>query len=223
MDRIFPTEGAVLAELAALRRQRETLDAAITEREFFLGLGRKLATGEDGARGRQGADAAARAPAPAGSHRDADDPRPSPAASVRSRAMELGIRDGAREPGGDAGFDPPRRSGPAGDDDAGMPAPSAPARPATAGMEAALSGRAAARVQGRRLLAEALAILAATARPMHAAELVPLLAERGLTLPGRDPVAALNTRLWKRARTGHLVRHGDAVYAAPRGAMGTAP
>ena len=131
--------------------------------------------------------------------------------------MEFGIHDGSQEPGGDAGFDAPRRSGPIGDHGAGRPVPAATARPmtATAGMEAALSGRAAARVQGRRLVAEVLAILAANARPMHAAELVPLLAERGFTLPGRDPVAALNTRLWKRARTSHLVRHGDAIYAAP--------
>ncbi|TGD98041.1 winged helix-turn-helix domain-containing protein [Methylobacterium nonmethylotrophicum] len=73
---------------------------------------------------------------------------------------------------------------------------------------------AAARREGRRLIAAAEEILAGAGRPMHAAEIWERLAARGLTLPGHDPVAALNTRLWKRAQgSGSVFRRlGDAVY-----------
>ncbi len=51
-------------------------------------------------------------------------------------------------------------------------------------------------------------------RPLHAREIAEILTARGIPIPGRDPVAALNTRLWKRAmRDGALRRLGDAVYA----------
>ncbi|AWB20703.1 hypothetical protein DA075_07025 [Methylobacterium currus] len=70
-----------------------------------------------------------------------------------------------------------------------------------------------ARQEGRRLMEEAEEILAEAGRPMHAAEIWERLAARGLTLPGHDPVAALNTRLWKRAKGGTVFRRlGDAVY-----------
>jgi len=96
-----------------------------------------------------------------------------------------------------------------------VPAP-APVRPDPAGPgptpEAGLPG-AAARREGRRLIEAAEAILAEAGRPMHAAEIWERLAARGLTLPGHDPVAALNTRLWKRAQGGGVFRRlGDAVY-----------
>lgn len=72
---------------------------------------------------------------------------------------------------------------------------------------------AASRREGRRLIAAAEDILAEAGRPMHAAEIWERLAARGLTLPGHDPVAALNTRLWKRAQGGGVFRRlGDAVY-----------
>ncbi|MGE7417198.1 HTH domain-containing protein [Methylobacterium tarhaniae] len=70
-----------------------------------------------------------------------------------------------------------------------------------------------ARQEGRRLIEAAEDILAEAGRPMHAAEIWERLAARGLTLPGHDPVAALNTRLWKRAKGGTVFRRlGDAVY-----------
>ncbi|RVU14009.1 winged helix-turn-helix domain-containing protein [Methylobacterium oryzihabitans] len=71
------------------------------------------------------------------------------------------------------------------------------------------------RQEGRRLIEAALAVLSGAGRPMHAAEIWERLAASGLTLPGHDPVAALNTRLWKRAQgNGPVRRLGDAVYAA---------
>ncbi|MFH6786419.1 MULTISPECIES: winged helix-turn-helix domain-containing protein [Methylobacterium] len=84
--------------------------------------------------------------------------------------------------------------------------------PAEPGPEAEPPG-AAARREGRRLIEAAEEILGEAGRPMHAAEIWERLAARGLTLPGHDPVAALNTRLWKRARGGGVFRRlGDAVY-----------
>ncbi|WP_018263730.1 HTH domain-containing protein [Methylobacterium sp. WSM2598] len=89
------------------------------------------------------------------------------------------------------------------------PHPAAPASPRSAGPPAA-GGRA----EGRRVIEAAFAVLAAAGRPMHAAEIWEAIAARGHTLPGHDPVAALNTRLWKRAQGGTALRRlGDGVYA----------
>ena len=75
--------------------------------------------------------------------------------------------------------------------------------------------RVAARAEGRRLFDAVLSILDEVGRPMHARDLVERLAARDFAPPGREPVAALNTQVWKRARTdSRLVRHGDAIYAA---------
>jgi len=73
---------------------------------------------------------------------------------------------------------------------------------------------AAARRQGRALVAAAVEILHEAGRPLHAGEILPGLTARGFDLPGHDPVAALNTRLWKRSGPGGPLRRlGDAVYA----------
>ncbi|WP_449409256.1 hypothetical protein [Methylobacterium komagatae] len=70
-----------------------------------------------------------------------------------------------------------------------------------------------ARRYGRALVEAACAILAAAGQPLHAREIHDGLIARGFAIPGRDPVAALNTRLWKRSgEGGPLRRHGDAVY-----------
>lgn len=75
------------------------------------------------------------------------------------------------------------------------------------------SERTSARRRGRALLEAALALLEEAGRPMHAGDILNELTERGFAVPGRDPVAALNTRLWKRAvRGGRLRRLGDALY-----------
>ncbi|MFE1602086.1 HTH domain-containing protein [Methylobacterium sp. ID0610] len=88
-------------------------------------------------------------------------------------------------------------------------AAAAPARP-----EPEPSAPAAGRAEGRRVIEAAFAVLAAAGRPMHAAEIWEAVAARGVTLPGHDPVAALNTRLWKRAQGDTPLRRlGDAVYA----------
>jgi hypothetical protein len=71
-----------------------------------------------------------------------------------------------------------------------------------------------ARRQGRALIEAAAAILSEARRPLHAAQILEGLTAKGFGLPGVDPVAALNTRLWKRAGPdGPFRRMGDAVYA----------
>ena len=72
-----------------------------------------------------------------------------------------------------------------------------------------------ARRYGRALVEAACGILVRAGRPMHAGEILEALVAEGFTVPGQDPVAALNTRLWKRAGPhGPLRRLGDAVYAS---------
>jgi hypothetical protein len=71
-----------------------------------------------------------------------------------------------------------------------------------------------ARRYGRALVEAACGILVRAGRPMHAGEILEALVAEGFAVPGQDPVAALNTRLWKRAGPhGPLRRLGDAVYA----------
>jgi HB1, ASXL, restriction endonuclease HTH domain len=93
------------------------------------------------------------------------------------------------------------------------PRPAAEPIPAPARPQTEPPTGTAARQEGRRLMQAAEEILTEAGRPMHAAEIWERLAARGLTLPGHDPVAALNTRLWKRAQAGTVFRRlGDAVY-----------
>lgn len=71
-----------------------------------------------------------------------------------------------------------------------------------------------ARRYGRALIEAACGVLMRAGRPMHAGEILEALVAEGFTVPGQDPVAALNTRLWKRSGPdGPLRRLGDAVYA----------
>ncbi|MCJ2131070.1 winged helix-turn-helix domain-containing protein [Methylobacterium sp. E-045] len=101
------------------------------------------------------------------------------------------------------------------------PAPSA-SRPDVSGHgePATESGgdRSQARREGRLLMEAASEILDEAGRPLHAAEILEGLTLRGLSVPGIDPVAALNTRLWKRSGPdGPFQRLGDAVYALASG------
>ncbi|MFC5556582.1 hypothetical protein [Methylobacterium iners] len=58
-----------------------------------------------------------------------------------------------------------------------------------------------------------MAILTQAHQPLHARDILDRLTAQGFTLPGIDPVAALNTRLWKRSGPGGPLRRlGDAVY-----------
>ncbi|MBB2961737.1 winged helix-turn-helix domain-containing protein [Methylobacterium sp. R2-1] len=107
-------------------------------------------------------------------------------------------------------------------------APAAPPAPPSAGRErspapafaapeegeVSLSETVLARRYGRAVIEAALAVLEEAGRPLHASEILARLTEQGFTLPGQDPVAALNTRLWKRSGPGGpLKRLGEAVYA----------
>jgi len=92
--------------------------------------------------------------------------------------------------------------------------PAAPAVPAPAEEEAGLSETVLARRYGRAVIEAVLAVLEEAGRPMHASEILARITEQGFALPGQDPVAALNTRLWKRSGPGGpLKRLGEAVYA----------
>ena len=72
----------------------------------------------------------------------------------------------------------------------------------------------AARRHGRALVAAAVNLLHEAGRPLHAGEILEGLTALGFAVPGHDPVAALNTRLWKRSGPGGpLKRLGEAVYA----------
>lgn len=75
----------------------------------------------------------------------------------------------------------------------------------------------AARQRGRAVIAACVAILRAAGRPMHVGELLVQLLADGFALPGADPVASLNTRLWKRSGAGGPLRRlGDAIYDLAR-------
>ncbi|GJE18589.1 winged helix-turn-helix domain-containing protein [Methylobacterium marchantiae] len=85
-------------------------------------------------------------------------------------------------------------------------------------LEESGTDRSLARREGRLLMEAAADILGEADRPLHAAEILDGLARRGLSVPGIDPVAALNTRLWKRSGPdGPFQRLGDAVYALSSG------
>ena len=76
--------------------------------------------------------------------------------------------------------------------------------------------RTAARQNGHRLVEAAVEIIRRAGHPLHARDLHRELAAAGFILPGKDPVAALNTRLWKRAQIGKQLRRvAEATYALP--------
>ncbi|AIQ89691.1 hypothetical protein MCBMB27_01201 [Methylobacterium phyllosphaerae] len=201
------SESEIEARLAALRRQREALDRQIADLVLYLELGRRLGAAGSGARA-------------------ASDPVPEPGARLRG--------DPADDPAlGDPGV-PGDRSGPAAED-SGAPrgrrgAEARPevrpeARPVVrtdaAGARGAIppaiaftEDAAGARRYGRAVVEAACAAIGRAGRPLHAAEILEVLVGQGFTLPGRDPVAALNTRLWKRSGPGGpLSRVGEATYA----------
>lgn len=128
--------------------------------------------------------------------------------------LALYLELGRRLPGAASDRPEPSPEAPTGPD----PVPASPPRPVPPAPEPATArgpdDLAAARRHGRALIAAALEILHAAGRPLHAGEIWQGLAAQGLDLPGHDPVAALNTRLWKRSGpNGPLERLGDAVYA----------
>ena len=196
------SEDEIEARLAALRRQREALDREIADLVLYLELGRRLSGAGSGPapadRGRGGPGHPAR-------------PAPESAAVVaHDTPVDAGLPRRARpvsDPTGFEAWDPPpheTRHGPAHPEEAdGIP-------PAIAFTEDA----AAARRYGRALVEAACAGILEAGRPLHAGEILEILVARGFTLPGRDPVAALNTRLWKRSGPGGPLRRvAEATYA----------
>lgn len=197
------SESEIEARLAALRRQREALDRQIADLVLYLELGRRLGAAGSGARA-------------------ASDPVPETGARLRG--------DPADDPAlGDPGV-PGDRSGPAAED-SGAPrgrrgaevrpearpvvrTDAAGARGAIPPAIAFTEDAAGARRYGRAVVEAACAAIGRAGRPLHAAEILEVLVGQGFTLPGRDPVAALNTRLWKRSGPGGpLSRVGEATYA----------
>lgn len=197
------SESEIEARLAALRRQREALDRQIADLVLYLELGRRLGAAGSGARA-------------------ASDPVPEPGTRLRG--------DPADDPAlGDPGV-PGDRSGPAAED-SGAPrgrrgaevrpearpvvrTDAAGARGAIPPAIAFTEDAAGARRYGRAVVEAACAAIGCAGRPLHAAEILEVLVGQGFTLPGRDPVAALNTRLWKRSGPGGpLSRVGEATYA----------
>lgn len=181
------SEAQAEARLAELRRRRDAIEREIADLVLYLDLGRRL-TGQGSA---AAFGEAADAPAPLHPA-----PPPPPAA------------------------EPARAPSPAASP-AASPAPWAPAPPSPAASAArmepepgGLSETVQARRYGRALIEAALATLEEAGRPLHASEIWARLSDQGFALPGADPVAALNTRLWKRSGPGGPLRRlGDAVYA----------
>ncbi|MGU3537635.1 winged helix-turn-helix domain-containing protein [Methylobacterium sp. A54F] len=193
-----PSEAEIERRLAALRREREAIDRAIADHLLYLELGRRLAG----------------AP-PAAEPADRPEPRRDGAQGPEARPETWpGARPGAQPaawPGPSAAASPPTDF---------VPTDVAPANPAGPPVPPAAfeEDPVAARRYGRAVIAAALEVLAETGAPMHASEILAALAARGFTLPGQDPVAGLNTRLWKRSGPGGPLRRlGEAVYALAEG------
>jgi hypothetical protein len=191
------SDAEIEMRLVALRRRREALDREIADLVLYQELGRRLGA----VRAEAGVEAGADGPVPAPDRSFPRDTAPGPHPAL------------PRDPGPGAA----RASGP------GLAATASPA-PAPSGARAAPEGvppavaftddAAGSRRYGRALVKAACTILARAGRPLHAAEILDVLTAQGFTLPGRDPVAALNTRLWKRSGPGGPLRRvGEATYA----------
>ncbi|MDP4005536.1 hypothetical protein [Methylobacterium sp. NEAU K] len=187
------SDDEIEARLAALRRQREALDREIADLVLYLELGRRL----------RGAGAR---PVPPDPDEHAPDRSAGPAAGPTARPTARSASGPREVPApGPAAAPRPGPEGGASEEAApdGIP-------PAIAFTEDA----AGARRYGRALVEAACAAIAQAGRPLHAGEILETLLARGFTLPGRDPVAALNTRLWKRAGPGGPLRRvAEATYA----------
>jgi hypothetical protein len=163
---------------------------------------------------------------PPGSGSPGPSPGPTPWTAPRAASEAASEASSGTAPGAARGWPAPadRPSPPDARPDATPDPPPAPrAHPSAAGPGPGPEGPpppipfdedpAAARRYGRALVAAAVAVLAEVGRPMHAGEILEHLAARGFGVPGQDPVAALNTRLWKRSGPGGPLRRlGDAVY-----------
>lgn len=194
------SDDEIEARLATLRRRREALDREIADLVLYLELGRRLRGAGSGSAvfdRDEGCDSGRAA-------RPMPDPQ---RVAARDIPAETSPPPAARlNPATSEAWDtPPRetRALPPREEPAGIP-------PAIAFTEDA----AAARRYGRALVEAACGAILEAGRPLHAAEILEVLLARGFNLPGRDPVAALNTRLWKRAGSGGPLRRvAEATYA----------
>lgn len=195
------SDAEIEQRLAALRRQRELLDREIADLVLYQELGRRLGAVRAGADGHD--PDAGSAPAPDRTAGRDTIPAPHPAAA---RAIPS-------DPVPDAVHASSRRIAPS--EVPGSGPSEARATPETIPPAIAFTEDVAgARRYGRALVEAACTALVQAGRPLHAAEILDVLAARGFTLPGRDPVAALNTRLWKRSGPGGPLRRvGEATYA----------
>ncbi|MCJ2057234.1 winged helix-turn-helix domain-containing protein [Methylobacterium sp. J-048] len=203
------SEDEIEARLATLRRQREALDREIADLVLYLELGRRLSgagrdpavadRGESGVAGRTAARPASEPRAVAARDIPVDTGPPYTARLVSNPVLNL-------DQAGPEAWDtapPAARPLPLRQEPDGIP-------PAIAFTEDA----AGARRYGRALVEAACGAILEAGRPLHAGEILEILLARGFTLPGRDPVAALNTRLWKRAGAGGPLRRvAEATYA----------
>ncbi|MHC2106860.1 hypothetical protein [Methylobacterium sp. CM6246] len=211
------SEQDIEARLSALRRQREAIDREIADLVLYLELGRRLS-------GAQGGPAVADPGRGDGPDRAVQPPlRQAPAA--RAAAAETGRSDIAQPSARPAWTDlEDAEAGPVGLQAVPQRRELQSLEPQRLEPEAGPNGiplaiaftedAAGARRYGRALVEAACGAILAAGRPLHAGEILEILLARGFTLPGRDPVAALNTRLWKRSGPGGpLLRVAEATYA----------
>lgn len=226
-----PSEQTIAARLSALRCRREAIDREIADLLLYLELGRRLSGVETtladdalpASRG-TGADP------PAGTDRGRPRPTAREADTVRGNPLPGDHASAVSVPAASAPADPPRAADTAAHDPRSRAPRASDAVRTRAGdgtippMVAFAEDPRAARRYGRALVEAACAVIARAGRPLHAGEILEHLVARGFAVPGRDPVAALNTRLWKRAAPdGPLRRLGEASYALaerPDEAMG---
>ncbi len=185
------SDAEIAMRLEALRRQREALDREIADLILYRDLGRRLGAG---------AATCDQAPESGAGHAGGPAPEPDvePDAAPRPHPAAAPLHA------------PPVAARASGGESSGAAETRGAIPPAVAFTEDA----AGARRYGRVLVQAACAAIARAGRPLHAAEILERLLGQGFTLPGRDPVAALNTRLWKRSGPGGpLCRVGEATYA----------
>ncbi|WP_336491247.1 winged helix-turn-helix domain-containing protein [Methylobacterium nigriterrae] len=195
---MVPSEAEIEARLAELRRQRDALDRSIADHVLYLELGRRLRAERAP---EPAAVPSAPTPSPPGWPGAIGGARPGPRAEAGLPVQDAPLQDPPHPPPHSS---PSPRPAPA----AGLPVPPVPFE----------EDPVAARRYGRAVIEAALGVLEEAGRPLHAGEILARLARQGFTLPGQDPVAALNTRLWKRSGPGGPVRRmGDAVYALAEG------
>jgi HB1, ASXL, restriction endonuclease HTH domain len=217
---MFPSEAEIEARLAALRRRREALDREMADLTLYRELGRRLGESGLGAETETGPETGSWAGSWAGSRagsRAGPEPRPDPPDDPPARPPLSGAGPRPHPAPGEAALPPqpwaapaPLRPSPG----AAGPAPQLQVSQLPVPPVAFEDDPVAARRYGRAVIEAAIGVLEAAGRPLHAGEILERLAAQGFTLPGQDPVAALNTRLWKRSGPGGPVRRmGDAVYA----------